>query len=66
MSDYTTLTNHAGLSVYVDWSDPTAAVLFSWQDGDEQNTPFQTADFNIGRPEEVLRRVDAYADEMVG
>jgi hypothetical protein len=40
-------------------------VFFRYGWNDEQGTPFQTADFDIARPEEVLRRVDAYAEEMV-
>jgi len=40
------ITNDADdlLSVYIDRSNPAAPVFFSWDDGNDQPTPFQTAD----------------------
>ena len=67
MSNYTTLTGEDDLlEVFIDWADPTAGVFFRYDGGDEQSTPFQTADFDIGREEEVVRRVDEYAEGMAG
>ena len=64
MTNYTMLTGEDDLAVFIDWTDPTAGVFFRYGWNDEQNTPFQTADFDIGRPEEVVRRVDEYAEGM--
>ena len=64
MSNYTMLTGKDDLAVFIDWTNPTAVVFFRYPYNEEKNTPFQTADFDIGRPEEVVRRVDEYAEGM--
>jgi hypothetical protein len=64
MSNYTMLTGEDEFCVFVDWSDPSAGVFFRYGWLDETPTPFQTADFDIAHPGEVLRRVEQYAENM--
>ena len=39
-----TCTSDDLLTVYIDRDDPTATVTYCYDDGEVQNTPFQTAD----------------------
>jgi hypothetical protein len=65
MGNYEKLTNKADdlLTVYANREDPTAGVFYRYDDGEEQNTPFQTADLPDS-DEAAWHMVNGYVESM--
>lgn len=58
-----TYTADPALKVIIDRADPRARVWFTYGDGDEQGTPFETADMPMDDQQAAAKVID-YVESM--